>query len=458
MACGMVLARMFALAPLLLPALLPQGQDEVLATYWLDGKPATVTRTDVALEMAFHLRRRERGQQAGEQLIATTLIRQAAVRANLMPTEPEIRAFWQELQDQLRAAGRRPEEFPAVRNTTEAQWFDDLALQMAQQRLVRKELGLAAKAPVSGDMLQLWLQEEKKQHTLVVDADALPAGTAVRVDATEVPLIDLGLLLLRTAEDAERERFVLQVVKLTALEAMAKREGVAVTPSDLDAAVKKRADDAARDPRYRGVTFENLLKTEGLTPASLRDLRVFRGYILLDKIAARRWTDSELGAELAKDRTGVLDAVGPRRRISLIFVRALDQPNGLITHTFEQAKSKLEGVRARLQKENFEHVARIESEHASSKAQGGDTGWHRRRSDRLPDAILAAAFALPPGEVSMPIRTEDGVCLVKTLEVEPEPGDAVLVQRLREAKAQELSARLLSDAKVELVKQPGTPK
>ena len=186
---------------------------------------------------------------------------------------------------QLRAAGRRPEDVPAVRNTGEAQWLADLAVQLAQKRVVREELGLKADEEVSGDMLNLWLQEQRKQAIVVTDPDLLPAGSAARVGSTDIPLIELGTLLLRTAEDEERDRFVKQVVYLAALESAARKEGVQVTAADLDAAVKKHKDDAAKDPRYSGVTYENLLKAEGLSAQSIRDLRVFRGQILLDKLA-----------------------------------------------------------------------------------------------------------------------------------------------------------------------------
>src|SRR5688572_29396078 len=46
----------FALVPFVLLATRPQDPPDVLATFKLEGKPATVTRNDVAIEMAFHLR------------------------------------------------------------------------------------------------------------------------------------------------------------------------------------------------------------------------------------------------------------------------------------------------------------------------------------------------------------------------------------------------------------------
>lgn len=442
-----------AALPLPLLALLPQDPTTALARFRLEGKDAIVTRADVALEMAFHLRRRERGRQAVDQLVDTALTRTAATKRNLMPTTGEIEEFWARLQQQLRDAGHRPEEFAAVRNTSPEQWRADLAAQIAQERLVRAELGLGPQEPVSADMLKLWLQEARRRATIVADPDQLPAGVAARIDGAEVPLLDLGLLLLRTAEDDERDRFVRQVVYLRAIEALARRQDVAVSDADLDAAVQRRRDEAARDPRYSGVGFDQMLKAQGLSIPSLRELRVFRAQILLDKLTDRAHPADQLLAEVQRDRQRLLDLIGPRRHLGVIFVRALDEPNALVPLDFAAAEARLLEARRRLAGETFANVATIES-HDPSKQRGGDVGWHRRRSDQLPEVVLAAAFALTPGDVSQPLRAEEGCWLVKVLAAEPEPTNAQLVDALRTYRGQELQQRILQDAAIEIVGAP----
>ncbi|MEO6594641.1 MAG: hypothetical protein ABIP94_07795, partial [Planctomycetota bacterium] len=331
----------------------PQDPSDVLARFQLEGKPSSVTKTDVALEMAFHLRRRDRGQQACDVLVDTMLTRRAAAKLGLMPTEAEVHAAWEELQRQLRAAGRRPEEFPAVRNAGMAQLFDFLAVQLAQERLVRRELAMGAKESVSADMLKLWLQEERRKNKVVIDPDELPAGTAVRVVDSDVPLIDLGFLLLSTSEDHERDRFVRQVVYLQSIEALGRQRGVQVGNEDLDAAIERRRADAATEPRYRGVSLEQILKAEGLTVEALRQQRVFRAQVLLDKLALTMFPTADLTAELQKSRQAVLDVVGPRRHLGIVFMRALDKPNAIVLLDFASAMKRLETARARLAKETF---------------------------------------------------------------------------------------------------------
>jgi len=221
--------------------------------------------------------------------------------------------------------------------------------------------------------------------------------------------------------------------------------------ADLDRAIDERRKQAQRDPRYRGVSFENLLEAKGLSVTALRTLRVFRAQLLLERLTAILHPDDALRQELVAQRQQVLDAVGPRRRIGVIFVRALAEPNALIKRTFEQAEQHLVEVRKRIAKDGFRVTATIESEHGASRQQGGDVGWHRRGSTDLPDEILKTAFALEPEQVSMPIRGVDGVHLVTVLEQEPMPSDDVLLERLRKLRADELSEKLLEDADVRVV-------
>lgn len=440
---------MFATAPLLVLCLaVPQEPTDVLATYRLNGKEATVTRTDVALEMAFHLRRDDRGRQ-GCDMLADALLTRAAAKANrVAPTTAEVQAFWDQLKQQLIAAGRNPEEFAAVRNTGEKQWLKDISVQIAQERLVRLELGLADDEKVSGEMLKLWLRETREKGDVETDPDKLPIGTAARVGEQNIALIDLGFLLLRTSEDFERDRFVRQVVYLESIEAMARARSLRITDMDLDRAIEERREQAKADPKRGGVPLEQILKAIGMTVDSLRQLRVFRSQILLDKLAKTEFPDESLLTEIKADREAVMAEVGPRRRIGAIFLRALENPNAIITRDFDQAMEDLVEIRARIAKDGFAATASIETELGDTKRKGGDVGWHRQSSPELPKAVLDAAFAMKMTEVSMPIRAKDGCYVITVLDREPAPQDEELVRRLRIVRAEQLSAGILKDADV----------
>jgi hypothetical protein len=455
MAAGLLSSLFLSLSPLSPQAPQEPAAAVVVARCTLAGKPAVITRGDVALEMAFHQRRREEGKAACEHIVDSLLVELEAKSRHITADDTEARAEWAELQRQYRAAGHNPNLEPVVKNSTEAELLAYLATPVLLRKLVRSELALKPQENVSSEMMRLWLQEARKRHPVVDDPDQLPLGTAVRVGDQTVPLLDLGLLLLRTSSDEQRDHFIRQVVLLQGIEALARADEITVSRRELEQEVERRRALAAADPRYHGLSYEQLLQSQGTTVASLLESRVFRSLLLQRKIAEHRHPPESLLRELQQDRQAVLDRCGPRRRLAVIFVRALDPPNALVPRSFADAMQHLAEVKQRLEKDAFDVVARIESDDPGSKVRGGDLGWFQRLAKNLPEQALAAAFALPAGGVSEPIRGADGGYLVKVLEIEPDLADQQLLDRLRDDYATELPAQVLEQA--DLRRADGSP-
>lgn len=445
---------MFAVLALASTLFCPLAQDpasaQVMARYTCAGKPAEITRADVALEMAFHLRRKEEGRGACDHLVGARLVQLEAQKNGIAASEDEMRAEWNELQRQYRAAGRDPRTEPVVRNSTEPELLAYFSMPVLMRKLCRKELAMKPSESVSGEMMQLWLQDARKRNRVVDDPDQLPIGTAAKVGDEALSMLDLGLLLLRTSDDEQRNHFVRQVAVLQSTEARAKQLDLAATPAELERELEARRADAAKDPRYQGISYEQLLKAQGVTPASLLQSRVFRAQLLQKKIAAAEHPETALLAELKDHRQDVLDRVGPRRKLGVIFARALDEPNELVPKTFAQAEEHLRKAKARLAKDPFDFVAAVESDDPTTKARGGDLGWFQRRDKSLPDALLAAAWALAKDGVSEPIRGRDGYYLVKVLDIEPDCADGQLLQRLRDRYAAEMTPQIVATADIRL--------
>ncbi|MBK8096885.1 MAG: peptidyl-prolyl cis-trans isomerase [Planctomycetes bacterium] len=424
----------------------PQDPAEVLARFTLAGKEAVVTRDDVALELAFHQRRREDGRAGCEHLVDTWLVRTEAAKAGVQPSRDEVQAFWQQLQQQIKAQGQDPMQMPIVKNSGEDALLADLTVTLAHERLVRKELELGKNERVTPEMLGLWLQDERLQHTIVTDPDKLPVGVAVRIDQTDIAIAELGTLLLRRSQPEDLDQMIQQVAWLRSLHALAAEHKVTIDAAEVDLELRARAEAARHDPRLGGIPFEQMLQAQGLTPQALKQSRVFVAQTLLKKVAAVLHPRSELLAALAADRNGVLERAGARRRLAVVYARATDTPNELIPRTFADAVAFLTKAKERLARETFANVARIESEDPGSKARGGDLGWFHATSKMLPAPVLAAAFALPRDGVSEPIQAEDGCYLIKVTDVEPEPSDEQIVERLREQHVDALMKQLLVDA------------
>ncbi|MEQ1631229.1 MAG: peptidylprolyl isomerase, partial [Planctomycetota bacterium] len=382
------------------------------------------------------------------QLVKTALVRRAATSAGLWPDPAQLKARWDELRAQMKAAGRDPDKEPLLRNCPESVLLDYLAVDLAHEQLVRRELALGTKEQVSPAMLELWVKEARESASVVDDPDQLPIGTAANVADRGLPLLDLGMLLLRSSDQAELDKFVRQVVVLDGIEDAARRDGIEALPEDLRMELDMRRTMADRDPRFGGLSFEQLLRAQGLTPDWLLQSRVFRAQCLQKKLIAKRNPRTQLMARLASDRAGELEKFGARRRLAIVFARALDEPNAIVPRDFDQAMAHLATVRERLDSESFENVARIESDDPGTKMRGGDCGWLQRRSRDLPELVLAAAFALADGSVSEPIRADDGCYLVKVLGIEPALDDDAVIARMREQLVEDFTRDLLKNAKI----------
>jgi len=82
------------------------------------------------------------------------------------------------------------------------------------------------------------------------------------------------------------------------------------------------------------------------------------------------------------------------------------------------ATATIADLRARLdQGEAFEALARDNSQDPVSAAAGGDLGW--ATPGDYPEAFEEVLFALEPGQVSAPVRTEFGLHLIRLDEIRP---------------------------------------
>ena len=126
---------------LCLPAQDPASA-QVMARFQCAGTAAEITRADVALEMAFHLRRKEEGRGACDHLVGARLVQTEAQKQGIQASEEEMRAEWKELQRQYRAAGRDPRTEPVVRNSTEPELLAYFSMPVLMRKLCRKELAM----------------------------------------------------------------------------------------------------------------------------------------------------------------------------------------------------------------------------------------------------------------------------------------------------------------------------
>jgi peptidyl-prolyl cis-trans isomerase D len=116
--------------------------------------------------------------------------------------------------------------------------------------------------------------------------------------------------------------------------------------------------------------------------------------------------------------------------------------------TGDDAEARIEALRARIEAgEDFAAVAEEASDDPGSARQGGDLGWVER--GMMVPAFEDALFAMEPGTVSEPVRSEFGWHLIRLDEVEQSGGatfDEVRDELLAEYRSRQAEDRYYDDA------------
>ena len=177
--------------------------------------------------------------------------------------------------------------------------------------------------------------------------------------------------------------------------------GPAVTPAEVDHHLRALSASLRRQNR----SLEQYFQETGRTMAQVRD--TWANLLRFQKYVDHRATEAELRKYHQKYRD-LFDRVAVEA--SQILVRV---PAGSAPGVWQTAREKLQGIKAEILagRLDFADAARRYSIDPSA-AQGGRLGWIARRDSLVDEAFARAAFALKPGEISDPVETERGVCLI----------------------------------------------
>lgn len=408
----------------------PQGDS--VATYSLRGERRSVSKVQLALELAMHLRLRPEGQEAIQFLVNAALIELEASAQGVTVSEAEVDATLKELARQFEAQGKDFGQMLERRGYSPEDYREQIATGLLHRKLTQKALG---RDQVDGAMTELWSEDARDRHEVITDPERLPPGVVARVDGKAIGLRTLGELLMRTQGSASKEERIRKVVAREIIKAQAEDRSLRLSIEEIDAEIERRRAEVEANPRYAGVPFEKLLESLGHSVSTLRASPDFRAQILLKRLVELDHPRERLVRELRENRAAVLLQHGARRQLEVLFLRAAETPTEFVPRTFEEAESRMETLREGIVAgAPFGTVARLNSDDPGTKARDGALGWRNRADAILPSAVMEAAFAAEIGGLTPAIRGDDGVYLVRVAAVEPPPTDGELIQRMQSAR------------------------
>lgn len=278
-------------------------------------------------------------------------------------------------------------------------------------------------AIVNGEKIYAQELEKKLQRYKDLDPNILPAVKKEMVDEMVIQLL-IGQFL--------------------------KKEGVNITSQQVEESVNGLRERMKANPKTAVFTLEELLESSGSNLEELKgeintslglkthfekatNDKTLRNYFLANK--------EMYGGEMVKASHILIDT------------RLMESPEEL-----NKAKQKIEGIKKELDKgADFAELAKKYSTCPSAE-RGGDIGFFPRKGATV-EAFAQAAFALKPGQVSDPVKTEFGYHLIKVTEkkeakkVEYDDVKEQVKENYIEEETGKLIQKLRQEAKIEITQQ-----
>jgi foldase protein PrsA len=186
-----------------------------------------------------------------------------------------------------------------------------------------------------------------------------------------------------------------QMVQQDLVDQYGKDQKIDVTQAEIDA---KEADIKSKYPPGQ---FDTILKQQGLTEADVQN--ILRQQIIIEKAVAPdvHVSDADVAAYFAKNHTLLDKPEQVRARHILVADRA----------TANQVEAKLKAGG------NFADLAKQYSTDTSTKDKGGELGFFGK--GQMVPAFQDAAFALPVGATSAPVKSPFGWHIIQVEERKP---------------------------------------
>ena len=250
--------------------------------------------------------------------------------------------------------------------------------------------------------------------------------TQDQFDKQQTAFVDAGKAPDKSRQPKEWKSFQQGVTEYLVMMEVLKQKAPSSDVTVTDAEVTAQLDTIRRMFQGDEAKFAAALQAQKLTLAQLT--QNIHDQLLFSKMQALVFTDITVTEEEAQSYydSHKADYVQPESRTARHILIAPVQPgaNGAATATptaadWDAAKSEAEKVRSEiLNGADFASEASKYSDDASTKDSGGSLGSVPR--GQLVPALEQAVFSLNKGDLSQPIKTQDGYHIIQVTEITPQ--------------------------------------
>lgn len=365
--------------------------------------PVTIAELDETLLWRHALT--QPGRAALRQLLEVRVLAALAATHEIVVSPADLNARFAALDAEARQSGQAGglEGYLTETGVERAQFREYLRLAIIHERLTRRALGLAAEAQVTAEQQETWLKSELEGRPYTEEPFPYAEGVVARSGDVTISRAEY-IEHVRSQIDAEVMR---ETCYLMLLERAVRRRvpdlSEAGVQSALEAELARRRVEAGDDPRYQGVTYEQLLEAKGLSLDALRRDPAIRSAALAHQFVDRSFNEAALRATYEKERDFFDGLFGHGVEVRALMLNATERPNELLPRSFEDADARLLELKRQVESQaDFERLVKDVSDDRATRERGGLLGTVTRGNVQLPELLRAQIFEYleaHPGDV-----------------------------------------------------------
>ena len=370
-------------------------------------------------------------------LLKMRVIQAIGRELGVAPTQAEIQTMLDDIEKgvQQEGAARDIDEYLELQGVSKGEFLESLRMAVLQNKLARIGLGIPEGQPVTAEQQELWLSSAIQERGLEEPPAPWSDGVVLRNGDVVLTKDEFIPYLRDRLEPEERKQLLHDLLRVKRMKARMPD----LDPAALDAAVQeeiqRRKVEVSQDPRYKGLSYEQLLQSQGVLIDSWpRDPNIVMA--ALSQLWVRRKYTAEGLREVYETERPYFDAqFGEALEAYVLFLNASERPNEFIPRTFSAAEKELAELAAGIEDfARFQQAVELVSQDRASRERKGYLGWVTRTGTSGPSPARAALFeALDSGRYKPtlpsdstdrlvgPVRTDRGVLLLWIGQRRPKP-------------------------------------
>ena len=446
-----------SLAPLILPliALFQPLQAPSVEEPAIRATGRGTELTELELDELLILRhgRSPRGREILQHLLEGRMVDAIAAERDVRVREEELKARVDTFEEQVKRSGEAEslEAYLKASGVDQVMFYEYMRLAVLQEQLTRLSVGIPEDTNVTGEQQRAWLEGEIAERGVTEEEPPFQRGVVLTCPPVQIKTPEFLAHLRSQLPPEELKEACYHLLLAKRVRARLPDLSPAEIARAIEAEVARRRSEAEADPSYAGVSFERLLASQGLTPASLaKDPSVLIA-ALSGLYVDRVYGEDGLRAAYNTDRDYFDGNYGEALGVRVLFLRAARFTNDFIPRTFEKAEADMQQMLSVLEsEEEFLAVSQARSEAQGELAKGA-LHWMPKLDKQVRSDLVAAAFDRwggltelpedPKQRLLGPTRTPKGCVLLWLSSRRPAPAWELMAQQVR----QDMRRRFVED-------------